>query len=109
VIGREGSEVRLTRGDAHIAPRTADYRPETMVRMGELTVSETPGDVLVSIGLASCTDLATRDALRQSGISVAKTATGGDKGRTIRVHVERGVVACKEAGGPEVELYRGVA
>jgi chemotaxis protein CheD len=156
-----------------------------MVRMGELTVSETSSDVLVSIGLGSCIGLAmldpgrpiaglahvmlpqstsgetaegkfadlavpalverlvkrgarrtqlhavlvggakmfsfasnnldvgarnntaTRDALRQAGISVAKTATGGDKGRTIRVHVERGVVVCKEAGGPEIELYRG--
>lgn len=157
-----------------------------MVRMGELTVSDTPGDVLVSIGLGSCiglalldaarpiaglahvmlpqsapgeategkfadlavpalidrlvergarraqlravlvggakmfsftgntldvgarNDTATRDALRLAGISVAHTATGGDKGRTIRVDVEQGVVICKEAGGPPVELYRGL-
>jgi len=35
---------------------------ETMVRMGELAVSRTPGDVLVSIGLGSCIGLALLDS-----------------------------------------------
>ena len=160
---------------------------ETMVRMGELAVSKTPGDVLVSIGLGSCIGLAlldparslaglahvmlpaangdaashgkfadlavpalleqllrlgarrtavqatlvggaqmfsfsaasnldvgarneraTREALQQAGIPVKAAATGGGKGRTVRVHTH-GVVVCKEAGGAEVELYRGAA
>ena len=34
---------------------------EIMVRMGELAVSSTPGDVLVSIGLGSCIGLALVD------------------------------------------------
>lgn len=38
--------------------------PETMVRMGELAVSRTPGDVLVSIGLGSCIGLALVDCAR---------------------------------------------
>jgi chemotaxis protein CheD len=160
---------------------------ETMVRMGELSVSDNPGDVLVSIGLGSCiglalldtgrplaglahvmlpesspgetvkakfadlavpalveqlvergarrsqlravlvggakmfsftnntldigarNDSATQQALAQAGIPIAETATGGSKGRTIRVLVEQGLVICKEAGGTEVELYRGAA
>ena len=37
---------------------------ETMVRMGELALSSTPGDVLVSIGLGSCIGLAMLDSRR---------------------------------------------
>lgn len=37
---------------------------ETMVRMGELAVSRTPGHVLVSIGLGSCIGLALVDRAR---------------------------------------------
>jgi chemotaxis protein CheD len=37
---------------------------ETMVRMGELAVSQTPGEVLVSIGLGSCIGLALVDSDR---------------------------------------------
>jgi chemotaxis protein CheD len=40
------------------------HATETMVRMGELAVSRTPGDVLVSIGLGSCIGLALVDARR---------------------------------------------
>lgn len=37
---------------------------DTMVRMGELAISRTAGDVLVSIGLGSCIGLALIDARR---------------------------------------------
>lgn len=37
---------------------------ETMVRMGELALSTTPGEVLVSIGLGSCIGLAVLDQRR---------------------------------------------
>lgn len=40
---------------------------ETMVRMGELAVSSTPGHVLVSLGLGSCVGLALID--RKAGIA----------------------------------------
>lgn len=40
---------------------------ETMVRMGELAVSRTPGHVLVSLGLGSCIGLALIDA--RSGVA----------------------------------------
>jgi chemotaxis protein CheD len=158
---------------------------ETMVRMGELAVSETPGDVLVTIGLGSCIGVALVDRgrslvglahvmlpaappaasddapaakfadlavpalvdaltclgssparleavvvggarmfsfsnkaldigsrneeatlaqLRSAGIRVAAKETSGTSGRTIRVHVDGGVVVCKPTGGAETVL-----
>jgi chemotaxis protein CheD len=44
-------------------------------------------------------------ALRRAGIPVRALATGGTKGRTIRVQVENSTVTVKEAGGSEVELW----
>ena len=40
---------------------------ETMVRMGELAISDTPGDVLVSLGLGSCIGLALVD--KRAGVA----------------------------------------
>jgi len=40
---------------------------ETMVRMGELAISDTPGDVLVSLGLGSCIGLAVVD--KRAGVA----------------------------------------
>jgi chemotaxis protein CheD len=48
---------------------------------------------------------ATREALAHAGIPVQATATGGGKGRTVRVHVETGLVTVKEPGAPEFDLY----
>jgi chemotaxis protein CheD len=42
---------------------------------------------------------AVRAALSEEGIAVRAAATAGKTGRTIRVHVESGIVTCKEAGG----------
>jgi chemotaxis protein CheD len=158
--------------------------PETMVRMGEIAVSRSPGDVLVAIGLGSCIGLAlvdqeksvaglahvmlpesnagsdeksmkfadravpalrdkvvalgaspsrleavlvggaqmfalnggglldigarneaaTLDHLSRLRIPVRAKATSGNKGRTVRVFVERCRVVFKEAGGTEVSL-----
>jgi chemotaxis protein CheD len=159
---------------------------ETMVRMGELAVSSTPGDVLVSLGLGSCIGLtlidrrmgiaglahivlpqsqghgqenprkfadlavpemlaeleelgarrmrleaiivggasmfavsatslevgqrneaAVLELLRKLRIPVVASATGGDRGRTIRVDVASSAVTVREAGGKETELLAG--
>ena len=40
---------------------------ETMVRMGELAISDTPGEVLVSLGLGSCIGLALVD--KRAGVA----------------------------------------
>ena len=53
---------------------------ETMVRMGELAISDTPGDVLVSLGLGSCIGLALVD--KRAGVAglahIVLPATSGD-------------------------------
>jgi chemotaxis protein CheD len=53
---------------------------ETMVRMGELAISDTPGDVLVSLGLGSCIGLALVD--RRAGVAglahIVLPATSGE-------------------------------
>jgi chemotaxis protein CheD len=162
---------------------------ETMVRMGELSVSKTPGHVLSSIGLGSCIGLvlvdksrplaglahivlpssgagsdasvgkfadravpalleemasigaprsrlqavlvggaqmfsfesastfdigrrneqAVREALGSLGLDVHAAATGGNKGRTVRVHVDTGLVTVREPGATEVELHSKAA
>jgi chemotaxis protein CheD len=48
---------------------------------------------------------ATREALDAVGIGVRAAATGGGKGRTVRVDIETGVVTVKEPGEAELELY----
>jgi chemotaxis protein CheD len=159
---------------------------ETMVRMGELAVSATAGDVLVSLGLGSCiglalldrrvgvaglahvvlpaaeghnhgeagkfadravprlieeivalggrrlrleavlaggasmfavrdtgpgvgsrNDTAVRDELRAQRIPVVAAATGGTRGRTIRVLVSTAEVTVREAGAKTAELLFG--
>jgi chemotaxis protein CheD len=53
---------------------------ETMVRMGELAISDTPGDVLVSLGLGSCIGLALVD--KRAGVAglahIVLPETSGD-------------------------------
>ena len=48
---------------------------------------------------------AVREQLAGLRIPVAAAETGGAKGRTIRVAVERGAVTAKAAGEPESPLY----
>jgi len=51
---------------------------EVMVRMGELAVSRTSGDVLVSIGLGSCIGLCLIDRRRQAvALAHVMLPTGG--------------------------------
>jgi chemotaxis protein CheD len=51
---------------------------EVMVRMGELAVSRTPGDVLVSIGLGSCIGLCLIDHRRRiAGLAHVMLPCGG--------------------------------
>jgi chemotaxis protein CheD len=69
------------------------------------------GAQMFSFGGASRLDIgrrneeATREALALAGITVYATATGGSKGRTVRVHVETGHVTVREPGAPEFDLF----
>jgi chemotaxis protein CheD len=62
------------------------------------------GSGAMDIGVRN--ETAVRALLAAERIPVLATATGGSKGRTIRVHPSGGVLS-KEAGGAEIELMRG--
>ncbi len=70
------------------------------------------GAQMFSFGSAGGLDIgrrneqATREALEAAGVQVRASATGGSKGRTVRVQVETGIVTVKEPGSPEVELFK---
>lgn len=57
------------------------------------------------LDLGARNEAAVRDALAEFGIPVRATATGGDRGRTVRVRVGEARVSVKEAGGVEVSLW----
>jgi chemotaxis protein CheD len=160
----------------------------TMVRMGELAATKTPGDTLVTLGLGSCigvvlldrrlgvaglahvvlpdsgghsevnrfkfadhavpelirrvvalgarrpllesvlvggasmfaaiggsmevgprNESAVKDALAAARIRIHASATGGTRGRTVRVDPETGIVLVREAGGKDTQLYPATA
>jgi chemotaxis protein CheD len=69
---------------------------ETMVRMGELAISDTPGDVLVSLGLGSCIGLALVD--KPAGVAglahiVLPAATGTPKPESLHKFADHAVPA----------------
>lgn len=55
--------------------------------------------------LGARNEAAVRDALAAAGVPVRAAATGGDRGRTVRVRVGEARVSVKEAGGVEVSLW----
>ena len=71
------------------------------------------GAQMFSLGDSGAMDIgarnvtAVREALAKERIPVVAAATGGAKGRTIRV-VPGGAVLSKEAGGAEIALMQGV-
>jgi len=69
---------------------------ETMVRMGELAISDTPGDVLVSLGLGSCIGLAVVD--KRAGVAglahiVLPATTGAPKPEAMNKFADHAVPA----------------
>jgi chemotaxis receptor (MCP) glutamine deamidase CheD len=59
-----------------------------------------------TLDIGARNERAVRAALSEEGIAVRAAATAGKTGRTIRVHVESGVVTCKEAGGTATPLHQ---
>ena len=57
------------------------------------------------LDLGARNEAAVRSALAEAGIPVRAAATGGDRGRTVRVRVGEARVSVKEAGGVEVSLW----
>jgi chemotaxis protein CheD len=62
-----------------------------------------------SLDIGQRNEEATLAALKRHGLRIAAKATSGNKGRTIRVHVEGGRILYKEAGGIETALLGGDA
>jgi chemotaxis protein CheD len=57
-----------------------------------------------TLDIGARNEQATLEQLRRAGVRVAACETSGTTGRTIRVHVEGGVVVCKPTGGAEQVL-----
>jgi chemotaxis protein CheD len=60
---------------------------------------------LVGLDLGARNEAAVRAALAAAGIPVRAAATGGGRGRTVRVRVGEARVSVKEAGGVEESLW----
>jgi chemotaxis protein CheD len=60
-----------------------------------------------SLEVGQRNEAAVRELLKGMRIPVKATATGGDKGRTIRVDVATCAVTYREAGGKDTELLAG--
>jgi chemotaxis protein CheD len=58
-----------------------------------------------SLEVGQRNEAAVRELLQDLRIPVRATATGGSKGRTIRVDVASGTVTYREAGGEDTELF----
>jgi chemotaxis protein CheD len=54
-------------------------------------------------------EAAVRDQLQELRIPVIAAETGGNRGRTIRVHVDSARITVREAGGREADLVAGRA
>jgi chemotaxis protein CheD len=62
-----------------------------------------------ALDLGARNEAAVRAALADAGIPVRAAATGGGRGRTVRVRVGPARVTVKEAGGVEVPLWHPAA
>jgi len=60
-----------------------------------------------SLEVGQRNEASVREQLKQMRIPVKATATGGNKGRTIRVEVATSAVTYREAGGRDTELLAG--
>ena len=60
-----------------------------------------------SLEVGQRNEAAVRDLLKKMRIPVVAAATGGSKGRTIRVDVASSAVTVREAGGKDSELLAG--
>jgi chemotaxis protein CheD len=60
-----------------------------------------------SLEVGQRNEAAVRDLLQKLRIPVVATATGGNRGRTVRVDVASSAVTVREAGGKDTELLAG--
>jgi len=60
-----------------------------------------------ALDIGARNDAAVREALAAARIPIRAEATGGSRGRTVRLHVGETRVTVKEAGGQDSELFGG--
>jgi len=60
---------------------------------------------VAGLHLGARNEAAVRAALADVGVPVCAAATGGGRGRTVRVRVGEARISVKEAGGVEVSLW----
>jgi chemotaxis protein CheD len=119
-------------GLAHVVlPKSQGHAPENPRKFADLAVPEMLSELealgarrirleAVLVGGASMfavsstslevgqrNEAAVRELLLKERIPVVAAATGGDRGRTIRVDVAAGAVTVREAGGKDEELLTG--
>jgi chemotaxis protein CheD len=108
-----GGGAGLVGGDAKYADVAVPRLIEELVSLGALRSrleAVLVGGAQMFAGGGSGLDIgarneeATRAALGKHSVPIRATATAGNKGRTIRVHVAPLAVDVKEAGGSEVRL-----
>jgi len=63
----------------------------------------------MGLDLGARNEAAVRAALADAGVPVRAAATGGGRGRTVRIRVGEARVTVKEAGGVEVSLWHPAA
>jgi chemotaxis protein CheD len=105
-----------SRGDGVELGKFADSAvPELISRMRALGAVERRLEAAIAGGarmfalggeldIGGRNETAVRHALREARISLSAAATGGNRGRTVRVNVADGTVTVKEAGGETVTL-----
>jgi chemotaxis protein CheD len=89
--------------------------PELIARMRRAGAGErleavlTGGARMFELGseldIGARNEAAVRSALAQARITVAAAATGGNRGRTVKVQPGAGTVSVREAGGETVTLF----
>jgi len=109
----------LTAGLAHVVlPESREGSaavPGKFAAKSRLSAVLVGGAQMFATGASNSLDIgrrneqAVRTALAVAGIPITVAVTGGSTGRTMRVHLESGIVTCKQAGSVEETIAaRGV-
>jgi chemotaxis protein CheD len=113
------AHVMLPESGGHASDHPAKYGdhavPQLITRLDRLGASVTALDAILvggaqmfadapGMAIGARNDAAIRAALVRARVPVVAAATGGSRGRTIRVQVATGTVTVREAGAQEVIL-----
>lgn len=111
--GGTGAENKLKFAD-HAVPELVDRVVAKGARRLRLEAALVGGASMFATSSATLevgprNEAAVREQLKALRIPVIAAETGGQRGRTIRVHVEPAMITVREAGGTDHELVAGVA